>query len=60
MQVLKGLKKRYKNLSWYNRDRLLEANCKTRGRRRGPGLIDKIINFIRKIFKELFLWLTRR
>jgi hypothetical protein len=29
VKVTKGLKKLYKNLSWYNRMRLLEANYKT-------------------------------
>jgi len=29
MRVVKGLKELYKRLSWYNRMRLLEANCKT-------------------------------
>lgn len=33
MKVTKGLKKVYKRLSWYNRDRLLEANCKERKRK---------------------------
>ncbi len=33
MKVTKGLKKLYKGLSWYNRDRLLEANCKERKRK---------------------------
>lgn len=28
MKVIKGLKKLYKGLSWYNRQRLLEANFK--------------------------------
>jgi len=26
MRVIKDLKKRYKNLSWYNRQKLIEAN----------------------------------
>lgn len=33
MKVTKGLKKLYAGLSWYNRDRLLEANCKKRKRK---------------------------
>jgi len=33
MKVTKGLKKLYKGLSWYNQDRLLEANCKQRKRK---------------------------
>ena len=32
MKNIKGLKKIYKNLSQYNRDKLLEANCKVRKR----------------------------
>ena len=28
MKVIKGLKKLYKGLNWYNRQKLLEANCK--------------------------------
>ncbi len=27
MKVTKGLKKVYKGLSWYNRRKLVEANC---------------------------------
>lgn len=33
MKVTRGLKKLYKGLNWYNRDRLLEANCKVRKRK---------------------------
>ena len=33
MKITKGLKKIYKGLSWNNRDRLLEANCKERKRK---------------------------
>lgn len=28
MKVVRGLKKLYKNLNWYNRRKLREANCK--------------------------------
>ncbi len=28
MKVMRGLKALYKGLSWYNRRKLLEANCK--------------------------------
>ena len=34
MKVVKGLKKIYKKMSWYNRQRLREANFK-KDRRRG-------------------------
>lgn len=30
MKVIKGLKDLYKKLSWYNRQRLLEANFKVK------------------------------
>jgi|GEM_PF-986543 len=33
MRVTKGLKKLYSGLSWYNQDKLLEANCKKRKRK---------------------------
>ena len=28
MKVIKNLKKVYKNMSWYNRQKLMDANCK--------------------------------
>jgi len=28
MKVIKNLKKIYKNMSWYNRQKLMDANCK--------------------------------
>ena len=37
MKVIKGLKKLYAGLSWYNRDKLLEANCKKRKRKVAKG-----------------------
>jgi len=30
MKVIKGLKELYKNLNWYSRQRLLEANFKVK------------------------------
>ena len=33
MKVVKGLKKLYAGLDWYNRDKLLEASCKVRKRK---------------------------
>jgi hypothetical protein len=33
MKVIKGSKKLYAGLSWYNQDKLLEANCKKRKRK---------------------------
>ena len=28
MKVIRNLKKIYKNMSWYNRQKLMDANCK--------------------------------
>ena len=39
MKIAKGLKKVYKNLSWYNRRKLIEANrpCGRQKRKAGDG-----------------------
>ncbi len=51
MEVIRGLKKLYKGMDKYYRDRLFEANCKTRkSEPKEPGIFECFKAFLFRVF----------